>query len=75
MIVQLKLMGMLKDKSPENGQIQVPDHGTITTVLEALDIPLDSVQVFTLNGALERDKSRVLSADDELTILPPVGGG
>ncbi len=42
---------------------------------QILDIPVDSVQVFTVNGELVRDKQRVLSDGNELTVLPPVGGG
>lgn len=75
MIVRIKLMGMLKDKSPPDGQLDVSAGATITDALQAMKIPVDSVQVFTVNGTLERDKSRVLEEDDELTVLPPVGGG
>jgi molybdopterin converting factor small subunit len=31
--------------------------------------------VCTVNGVLERDRARVLDADDELAVIPPVGGG
>ena len=75
MVVRIKLMGMLKDKSPRDGQLHLHDGGTIADALEKLEIPADSVQVFTINGTLERDKSRVLVEDDDLTVLPPVGGG
>ena len=75
MQVQLKLMGILKDKVPDGGSIELADSATIENVLEQLEIPVDSVQVFTVNGSLIRDKGHVLSAGDELTVLPPVGGG
>jgi len=68
-------MGMLKEKMPEDGKLDVADEATISDVLSVLEIPADSVQVFTVNGSLERDKSRVLAVDDELSVLPPVGGG
>ena len=68
-------MGMLKGKTPEDDTMEVPDGATILQVLEALEIPPDSVQVFTVNGQLERDRGRKLSPGDELTVLPPVGGG
>ncbi len=68
-------MGMLKDKTPKGGKLTLPEGATIEEALQALDIPVDSVQVFTVNGQLERDRARALSPQDELSILPPVGGG
>jgi sulfur carrier protein ThiS len=75
MIIGVKLMGILKDKAPANGQLELPDGGSIEDALRALGIATDSVNVFTVNGEVERDRCRALSAADELTILPPVGGG
>lgn len=73
--IQVKLMGVLKDKMPEDGRLELPDAGTIQDALDVLGIATETVHVFTLNGQLERDKSRRLSNADELTVLPPVGGG
>jgi sulfur carrier protein ThiS len=75
MEIHLKLMGILKDRAPENGTIELADEGTIEDALVAVGIPSDSVQVFTVNGTVERDRHRVLKPDDELTVLPPMGGG
>ena len=75
MRIRIKLMGMLKDRAPADGQLELDDGGTITDALQHLEIPVDSVQVFTVNVNLELDKCRELSDDDELTVLPPVGGG
>ena len=75
MKINLKLMGMLKDKCPADGVLQLADGATIEDALNALQIPVDSVQVFTVNGQLERDSSRAMNEGDELTVLPPVGGG
>ncbi len=75
MIIRLKLMGVIKDRTPEGGALEIADGATITDVLAALDIAADSVQTFTVNGRLERDRSRTLADGDELSILPPVGGG
>jgi molybdopterin converting factor small subunit len=69
MEIAVKLMGLLRDKAPPQGKIQIPEGATIA------DIPADSVQVFTVNGKLERNQQRPLAGGDELTILPPVGGG
>ena len=75
MNVQIKLMGMLKDKGPPNGELPLADDATIEDALVAMEIPVESVHVFTVNGTLERDKKRPLADGDELTVLPPVGGG
>jgi sulfur carrier protein ThiS len=75
MMIQVHLMGMLKSKNPDNNALELTDGATIEQALIALDIPIDSVQVFTVNGQLIRDRTYPLSADDELSVLPPVGGG
>lgn len=75
MRIRLRLMGMLKGNAPPDGGLELADGATIRAALEALEISVDSVQVFQVNGQLERNKNRVLDDDDELTVLPPVGGG
>ncbi len=75
MQIEVKLMGMLREKSPPNGKLDLPDGANIENALQALRIPVETVQVFTINGQLERDRSRQLQAGDELSVLPPVGGG
>jgi sulfur carrier protein ThiS len=73
--IRIKLMGMLKDKAPPGGTLDVSEGATIEDALTALKIPVDSVQVFTINGQLVRDRARRLNTGDELSVLPPVGGG
>ena len=75
MKIQLRLMGMLQSKTPADQALDVPADATIEDVLTALDIPTDSVHVYTVNGQLVRDRAYRLNADDQLCILPPVGGG
>ena len=75
MRIRLKLMGVLRSKAPDGDALELPEGATIDDVLAALEIAPDSVQVYTVNGQLERDRSRQLAADDELSVLPPVGGG
>lgn len=74
MKIQVKLMGMLKEKAPDDG-LQLADGASIGDALDALGIDRESVHVFTINGQLVRDKARVLADGEELTVLPPVGGG
>lgn len=73
--IRVKLMGVLKDKTPPNGKLELPNGATIKDAIEALAIPIQSIQVCTVNGSVERDRARSLAADDELTVLAPVGGG
>jgi sulfur carrier protein ThiS len=75
MQIRLKLMGMLKAMTPPGGTIEVVDGATIDDVLRALDITSPTIRVFTVNGRFERNRSRVLAANDELSAIPPVGGG
>ena len=75
MQVSVKLMGVLKDKMPASGSLELTEGATIDDALRALEIPAENVQVFTVNGSLERDRGRALSQDDELSVIPPVGGG
>ena len=73
--IRIKLMGMLQSKTPENGNIELPESATIQSALDHLAIDPDTVHVFTLDGELTRDKSQLLEDGVELTVLPPVGGG
>ena len=73
--IHIKLMGMLQDKTPLNGTLDLPDNATIQSVLDFLAIDSNTVHVFTVNGDLTRDKSLPLESGIELVVLPPVGGG
>jgi sulfur carrier protein ThiS len=75
MKINIKLMGVLKDKTPADGTLDLAEGATIEEALDLLDISAETVQVCTVNGKLERDLQRQLSANDELSVVPPVGGG
>jgi sulfur carrier protein ThiS len=75
MQIKIKLMGTLREKEPIGEYWEVPPGATIRDVLDKLEISSDSVQVFTVNGQLVRDQDHELHEGDELTVLPPVGGG
>jgi len=75
MRIRLKLMGVLKARTPAAGTLEVPDAATIEDVLRLLAIAPQTVKVFTVNGRFERDPGRSLAAEDELAVIPPVGGG
>jgi len=73
--IRLKLMGVLKGKTPAGGALEVADGATIDDVLRALGVATTTIQIFTVNGRFERDRGRALAPNDELTVIPPVGGG
>ena len=75
MKIKIKLMGMLKDQTPDGGELELETNATIADVLAALTIDPDSVQAFSINGSIQRDQGTELSEGDELIVLPPVGGG
>ena len=75
MKIKIRLMGMLKEREPSDNRVEIAEGSTIENVLTQLEIDTEGVFVFTVNGDLERDKSRVLQAEDDLTVLPPALGG
>ena len=75
MKLTVKLMGMLKEHAPQNGELEIADGATIAAVLRELGIESETIQAFSVNGSIDRDRDRVLANGDELTVLPPVGGG
>ncbi|MBP62152.1 MAG: molybdopterin synthase sulfur carrier subunit [Planctomycetaceae bacterium] len=75
MQITVKLMGFLKEKTPPGNTITLVDPTTVEELLNALDVPSELVQVTTINGSFEQDRSRQLADGDELSVIPPVGGG
>jgi len=75
MQICVTLMGSLKVNSPEGNKIELPDGSTIDDLLAALNVDPAFVATVMVNGKPQKDRTRVIVADDELTLLPPVGGG
>ena len=75
MKIKVKLMGMLKDRTPAGGQIELAVGSTIADVLAQLNVDPEAVQAFSINGSIERNQATPLKDQDELIVLPPVGGG
>ena len=75
MFVHVKLMGVLKTKAPADDRLEIEAGTTVGDVLRTLGVPAESVQICTVNGSLEHNRSRILSDGDHLSVLPPVGGG
>ena len=55
--------------------LELNDDASINDVLSILDIPATHVQMVMVNGKPQPNRDIPLTAEDELTILAPVGGG
>ena len=75
MRISVKLMGTLREKMPASGFLELEEGATVEDALTELEILSEHVQVTTVNGSFERDRKRVLAEGDELSAIPPVGGG
>ncbi len=75
MRIKLTLMGALKGKSPPDHQLELSDGASISDVLDALGIEPQRVQIVMRNNKPAPDRGVPLEDGDELTIVPPVGGG
>ena len=68
-------MGALKTKTPQGGRLELNDGASINDVLNTLEISASHVQIVMVNGKPQPNRDTPLTAEDELTILAPVGGG
>ena len=75
MQVRVNLMGALKAKAPEGNMLELPEGATINDVLQCLDISAPQIQIAMVNNRPRPNRDHALSPDDELTLVPPVGGG
>ena len=74
MQISVKLMGSLKPHQPD-GPLSISSDLTIAEVIDQLGVTATAVQVCTVNGKIEHNRQRPVADGDELTLLPPVGGG
>lgn len=88
MRITLKLYAMLSDHLPPgaDGQrrrgnelpLDMPEGATVQEVIERFNLPAKLVHLVLVNGvyvAPPARAARVLAADDELAIWPPIAGG
>jgi sulfur carrier protein ThiS len=75
MQIRVKLMGMLKSLLPAGDRLDLVEGATIGEALTTLGIAGDRVAACSVNGKLVRARDYPLADGDELTVLPPVGGG
>lgn len=75
--VKVKLVGFLKKYAPQGESLDLEDADgrTVAEVAADLGIPPASVSITLVNGHYVKPRSYVLQEGDELTLLPPIGGG
>jgi molybdopterin converting factor small subunit len=80
MQIRVKLMAALRNKLPPGSQsgatvLELEPGASVASALEKLGVASGQVHLVMVNGDMEPDRGRVLAADDELTVFPPVAGG
>jgi len=75
--VKVKLVGFLRKYAPQRGSIDLDDADgrTVAEMMADLGIVPASVSVVLVNGHYVKPRSYVLQEGDEVTLLPPIGGG
>ncbi len=75
--VKVKLVGSLRKYAPQGGSIDLDDADgrTVAEMMADLGIVPASVSVVLVNGHYVKPRSYVLQEGDEVTLLPPIGGG
>lgn len=80
MKIAVKLFADLREFAPgdktvgRSHEIEIDPAGTVNDLLARLGIPTGRAKVVFVNGR-SRDRSFVLSENDDVGIFPPVGGG
>ncbi len=74
-VVRINLMGGLKELTPGDSQLTLSAGSAISDVLAALNINPARAQIVLVNGKPHPDHGHGLSDQDELTVIPLVGGG
>ena len=77
MIINVTLYGILREKYAKETRgkisLQMPEGSRISDVLQILNI---NSQVYCVyNGSHQRDYQMILRDQDEISFIPPVGGG
>jgi len=75
--VRVKLVGFLKEYALQGKGMDLEDADgrTVAEVVADLGIPPASVSITLVNGRHVQGQDYVLQEGDELTLLPPIGGG
>jgi sulfur carrier protein ThiS len=75
MQIRIQLMGGLKSKSPAGNRLELADGATISDALRQLGLEAAQVQIVMHNSRPQPNRATAVRDGDELTVVPPVGGG
>jgi sulfur carrier protein ThiS len=75
MQIRVQLMGGLKGKSPAGNRLEVTEGTSINDVLGQLGVEPHQVQIVMHNSKPQPNRATAVRDGDELTVVPPVGGG
>ena len=75
MQIRVNLMGGLKKQSPEGNMLAVTEGASINDALAALGLSATQVQIVMHKGRPQPNRETTLADGDEITVVPPVGGG
>jgi sulfur carrier protein ThiS len=75
MQIRVQLMGGLKSKSPAGNRLELTDGATINDALSLLGLEATQVQIVMHNNRPQPNRATAVRDGDELTVVPPVGGG
>lgn len=75
--IKVKLVGLLKKYASQGDSVNLEDADgrTVAEVMVDLGIPSASVSIALVNGRHTESWDYILREGDELTLLPPIGGG
>jgi molybdopterin converting factor small subunit len=75
MKVTVRLLGGLGSRAPTSPlEVEIRQNATVAEVVERLGLRPGEVWLATLNGQLVAE-GHLLQAGDELSLIPPIGGG
>jgi len=76
----VRLHATLVDAAPgaragEPFYVELPEDASVLSLMANLGIDPSDVHLTMIDGRIERDRVRRLSADARVALFPPVGGG
>lgn len=74
MRIEVKCFASLACHAPQGGTLELPDGGTVATVMHTLVMQPEEVKIIFING-VHAEASSPLKDGDRLGLIPAVGGG
>jgi molybdopterin converting factor small subunit len=74
MVVEVRLFATLREGRFKTKEIELPQAGSLKSLLEGLNIRDEDFGILLVNGN-NAPVERILAAHDVVAIFPPIGGG